>query len=89
MICPSQLPNLTLINHSYLADFPGSGTSASCDILQTVVCGGLLSSSQCLGLCPNPDLAGIGVRVAFYLQSIVSGEFQLRTCGPGPWNVKN
>ncbi|KAG8956109.1 hypothetical protein FRC03_010953, partial [Tulasnella sp. 419] len=29
-------------------------------------------AAECYGICPNPDLAGIGVRVAFYFQSIAN-----------------
>ncbi|KAJ7166178.1 hypothetical protein C8R46DRAFT_295158 [Mycena filopes] len=30
------------------------------------------SSSQCTGIAPNPDIAGIGVRVAIYVQALLS-----------------
>ena len=42
------------------------------DTLQALVCAGLIT--ECGAICPNPDLAGIGVRVAFYLQSALNGE---------------
>jgi hypothetical protein len=28
----------------------------------------------CRGICANPDLAGVGVRAAFYAQSVMNGE---------------
>ena len=41
--------------------------------LQALCCAGLLNDTSQCAICPNPDLAGIGVRVAFYLQSLVNG----------------
>lgn len=32
------------------------------------------TSVDCVAICPNQDLAGIGVRIAFYLQSFMNGE---------------
>ncbi|KAJ7166176.1 hypothetical protein C8R46DRAFT_997275 [Mycena filopes] len=32
----------------------------------------MASSSQCTGIAPNPDIAGIGVRVAIYVQALLS-----------------
>lgn len=28
---------------------------------------------MCCGICPNTDLSGLGVRLAFYVQSIMNG----------------
>ncbi|KAI0088653.1 hypothetical protein BDY19DRAFT_178615 [Irpex rosettiformis] len=39
---------------------------------QALCCAGSLNDAIQCAICPNPDLAGIGVRVAFYLQSIVN-----------------
>ncbi|GJE92573.1 hypothetical protein PsYK624_087280 [Phanerochaete sordida] len=54
----------------YTALLP-SFTSGGASWLQPLVCGGQLSKT-CIALCPNQDLAGIGVRVAFYFQSFVT-----------------
>ncbi|KAJ3549372.1 hypothetical protein NM688_g5182 [Phlebia brevispora] len=41
--------------------------------VQAFVCGGGdYSTDVCLGICPNPDIMGIGVRLAFYIQSCVN-----------------
>ncbi|OBZ71733.1 hypothetical protein A0H81_08882 [Grifola frondosa] len=37
-----------------------------------LVCSSSDSSSPCSAICANPDLSGIGVRVAFYLQSFLN-----------------
>ena len=42
--------------------------------LQALCCAGLLNDATQCAICPNPDLAGIGVRVAFYLQCLVNSE---------------
>jgi hypothetical protein len=39
-------------------------------------------AENCLGICANPDLAGIGVRTAFYAQSVMNGAFYSRYFGP-------
>ena len=49
------------------------GPTSNTTLLQSLTCGGLLSQT-CIAICPNQDLAGIGVRVAFYFQSLVTGE---------------
>lgn len=41
--------------------------------VQALCCAGVWTEPTQCALCPNPDLAGIGVRVAFYLQSFVNG----------------
>lgn len=46
------------------------------DLLQAVACNGLYSDS-CIAICPNQDLAGIGVRVAFYFQSVLTGNSRI------------
>ena len=33
--------------------------------------------AQCLAICANTDISGIGVRVAFYAQSVISGIYAL------------
>ncbi|TCD66843.1 hypothetical protein EIP91_000797 [Steccherinum ochraceum] len=40
--------------------------------LAALVCSGDPASLDCTGICANPDLAGIGVRVAFYAQSVMN-----------------
>ncbi|KAH9919156.1 uncharacterized protein BXZ73DRAFT_92098 [Epithele typhae] len=40
--------------------------------LAAAICSVSESSEQCTAICPNPDLSGIGVRVAFYLQSFLN-----------------
>lgn len=36
--------------------------------------GDLAPDAVCIALCPNTDLAGIGVRLAFYMQSFFNSE---------------
>ena len=31
--------------------------------------------SQCIAICPNPDISGVGVRSAFYLQSVMNSKY--------------
>ncbi|KIP02978.1 hypothetical protein PHLGIDRAFT_130428 [Phlebiopsis gigantea 11061_1 CR5-6] len=66
MECPSVPANLTLLA-DLGSNFLGNTTG---NILQAITCGGLLGSDFCTAICPNQDLAGIGVRVAFYFQSL-------------------
>ncbi|KAI0698128.1 hypothetical protein BC835DRAFT_691448 [Cytidiella melzeri] len=48
-------------------DLQNNGTA-----LQALCCAGILNDPAQCAICPNTDLAGIGVRVAFYMQSIVN-----------------
>ncbi|KAI9068732.1 hypothetical protein FKP32DRAFT_1641846 [Trametes sanguinea] len=44
--------------------------------------------SSCVAICPNPDIAGVGVRSAFYLQSIMNTLlviFSRRDSVPSAW----
>lgn len=43
-----------------------STCSASNDVIAT-----------CIAICPNADLAGVGVRTAFYLQSVMNSELHI------------
>ncbi|KAI0345541.1 hypothetical protein BDW22DRAFT_1481783 [Trametopsis cervina] len=50
----------------------GAPLNSSAD-LQALCCAGIWTAADhACALCPNPDLAGIGVRVAFYVQSFVN-----------------
>lgn len=62
-IPPSLIPQL-------LTSFDTDYTS-NVALLQSLSCSGLWTGN-CTALCPNQDLAGIGVRVAFYFQSLVT-----------------
>jgi hypothetical protein len=66
-------PSLPSSNSALLQAF--SALNNSCEntdaLAQALTCSGLLT--DCPAICPNPDLAGIGVRVAFYFQSLVTG----------------
>jgi hypothetical protein len=42
--------------------------------LVALYCSCTESVDRCLGICANPDLAGVGVRIAFYAQSVMNGE---------------
>ncbi|EIW52348.1 uncharacterized protein TRAVEDRAFT_156445 [Trametes versicolor FP-101664 SS1] len=37
-----------------------------------MICSVSNSTEACVAICPNPDLAGVGVRTAFYLQSVMN-----------------
>jgi len=37
-------------------------------------CAASANLKDCLGICPDPGIAGIGTRVASYVQAILSGE---------------
>lgn len=41
---------------------------------QALACGSDFVFNTCPGICPNPDIMGIGVRVAFYIQSGLNGK---------------
>ncbi|KAI0655457.1 hypothetical protein C8Q70DRAFT_923626 [Cubamyces menziesii] len=44
--------------------------------------------SQCIAICPNPDISGVGVRSAFYLQSVMNTLlviFSRRDSVPSAW----
>lgn len=56
---------------SYLAMCPPS-TLLTNQTLAAVVCS--TSNDVCTAICANTDLAGIGVRVAFYAQSAINSE---------------
>ena len=34
-------------------------------------------NSTCIALCPNADITGVGVRTAFYVQSLMNSKFLL------------
>ena len=42
-------------------------------LLVAMYCTGKLQTNTCPGICPNGDLEGIGVRLAFYAQSFING----------------
>ncbi|KAI0671246.1 hypothetical protein C8Q78DRAFT_1131643 [Trametes maxima] len=64
------------------------------DTLQNATLAALVCSappsdpSACIAICPNPDLAGVGVRTAFYLQSFMNALlviFSHRDSVPSAW----
>ena len=52
--------------------------NVSPDILQNATLAALQCSQEqdgdCVALCPNPDISGIGVRSAFYIQSFMNSK---------------
>ena len=49
------------------------------EVLSALVCSGanladIGLNDSCVAICPNPDLSGIGVRTAFYIQSVINGK---------------
>ncbi|EKM48053.1 uncharacterized protein PHACADRAFT_214972, partial [Phanerochaete carnosa HHB-10118-sp] len=66
---PSSSPDPVLVQA--LAASLGPNATSNGNLLQSLTCSGLLSDT-CIAICPNQDLAGIGVRIAFYFQSLVS-----------------
>ncbi|PCH40458.1 hypothetical protein WOLCODRAFT_16544 [Wolfiporia cocos MD-104 SS10] len=80
-------PNDTILGNSFLQAYYcasscyESATSGLClnesisiyqSICQGIQCPSSSLNKGCYGVCPNPDIAGIGVRVAFYAQSLVN-----------------
>jgi hypothetical protein len=43
------------------------------DALIALYCACDMTANMCRGICANPDLAGVGVRAAFYAQSVMNG----------------
>ncbi|KAG8933853.1 hypothetical protein FRC02_011088 [Tulasnella sp. 418] len=50
----------------------------ACKALQSVY-----SGDECMAICPNADLSGLGVKVAFYLQSILNATLVIFCPGEG------
>lgn len=65
---PSALP-LDLLHTMSRCMLPASTLTNS--TLAAIECS--QPGSECLAICANADLAGVGVRVSFYAQSVLSG----------------
>ncbi|KAH8826303.1 hypothetical protein DL96DRAFT_1710892 [Flagelloscypha sp. PMI_526] len=64
----------------------GNGQNSDTDFLSGLYCAG--SASACHGICPNADLTGLGVRVAFWLSSIFQAflvAISPRDSAPSTW----
>ncbi len=60
--------------------------NVSSDTLQNATLAALQCSQEqdgsCVALCPNPDISGVGVRSAFYIQSLMNSKSRsLSSCG--------
>ena len=55
--------------------------NVSSDILQNATLAALQCSQEqdgdCVALCPNPDISGVGVRSAFYIQSFMNSKSRM------------
>lgn len=58
--------NLLLLDSTFNYTTPDS------DALIALYCA-CPGATFCRGICANPDLAGVGVRAAFYAQSVMNG----------------
>lgn len=57
---------------------PALDTDAVNSLLSNIYCAG--TTTVCYGICSNADLAGIGVRIAFWLSSTLQGIHVCYTC---------
>ena len=61
--------------------------NVSSDILQNATLAALQCAEEqdglCVALCPNPDISGVGVRSAFYVQSLMNSKSRSLSCGGG------
>ena len=67
----AQVLNLTLSEAFNLSLPSYSDQGALSAVLSNLYCSA--DGQSCYGICPNADLAGVGVRVAFWLSSTLQG----------------
>ncbi|KAH7097638.1 hypothetical protein BKA62DRAFT_774107 [Auriculariales sp. MPI-PUGE-AT-0066] len=60
----------TIFNETIEWDSSVAGAERA--LLADIFCSSNRVGNTCYGICPNPDLAGIGVRLAFYLQAALN-----------------
>ncbi|KAH7097636.1 hypothetical protein BKA62DRAFT_774105 [Auriculariales sp. MPI-PUGE-AT-0066] len=62
---------LAALNTSLVQAF-GEAVSLDRELIAELYCATTRDGAQCYGICPNADLAGLGVRLAFYFQAALN-----------------
>ena len=61
-------------------NFPQALNGTALTNVAAFICNGVPDdSAQCVAICPNADLSGIGVRIALYIQSCLNSECRIFT----------
>jgi hypothetical protein len=66
--------NCSIVNDTTLGTLTGDALAALYCACATTTNDNV--TSTCYSICPNPDLAGVGVRAAFYAGSMTNGEYR-------------